>query len=111
MVWAFGGFPCGEYPDLTLAREAFVLALNDDERAMLDKGYKDPRFITPNEENSYRYKRIMARHETVNKRLRQFYILRVEFRHERQKHSMVFHAVANLTQLNIENGNPLFNII
>lgn len=112
MVWAFGGYPCGQYPDLLLAREAFVLALNDNEVAMADKGYKDPLFITPRgTQNDCRHKLIMSRHETVNKRLRQFKILKMEFRHDRQKHPLVFHAVANLTQLMIENGEPLFNVI
>lgn len=111
IVWAFGGYPCGEYPDLLLAREAFVLALNYNERAMADKGYKDPLFILPNANNGSRHKFFMCRHETVNKRLRQFNILKIDFRHDRQKHPMVFHAVANLTQLMIENGEPLFNVV
>lgn len=27
IVWAFGGYPCGEYSDLTLSREAFVFSM------------------------------------------------------------------------------------
>lgn len=111
IVWSFGGYPCGTYPDLSLAREAFVLALSDNEKAMGDKGYKDPLFVTPTHNNSVQHKRIMARHETVNKKLRQFRILKYAFRHERQTHPMVFAAVANLTQLNIENGEPLYSVL
>lgn len=111
IVWAFGGYPCGEYVDLKLAREAFALAVDDDERAMADKAYSDPLFITPNIRNSNRHKLIMSRHETVNKRLRQFLILKTEFRHDRRKHPMVFRAVANLTQLMMQNGEPLFNVV
>lgn len=112
IVWAFGGYPCGEYSDLTLAREAFVLAMNNNERAMADKGYADQTcFIQPSIQNNIKHKRIMSRHETVNKRLRQFHILKNVYRHDRQKHPMVFHAVANLTQLMISNGEPLFSAI
>lgn len=95
IVWAFGGYPCGEFPDLCLAREAFVLALNDNERAMADKVYKDPSFITPNSSNSIQHNLIMSRHETVNKRLRQFNILKIEFRYVLQKLPMIFHVIAN----------------
>lgn len=112
IVWAFGGFPCGNYTDLNLAREAFVFALDDNERALADKGYADPTcFILPNNKNNEKHKLIMSRHETVNKRLRHFKILKCEFRNDRQKHPMVFHAVINLTQLMFKTGEPLFNVI
>lgn len=111
IVWAFGGLPCGDYPDLKLARETFVFALDNNERALADKGYKDDSFfILPKNGNSEKHNLIMSRHETVNKRLRQFQILKMEFRHNRQKHPIIFHAVANLTQLMIENGEPLFSV-
>lgn len=111
MVWAFGGYPCGAYPDLTLAREAYIHSVRPGERTMADNGYKDKLFfILPNEENRTLHKLIMSRHETVNKRLRQFKILKHDFRHELEKHPLVFHAVANLTQLTLKNGQPLFSI-
>lgn len=111
IVWAFGGYPCGEFTDLKLAREAFEQAVDDNERVMADLIYLDPLFIIPNDINGDQHKRIMSRHETVNKRLRQFLILKTEFRHDRQKHPMVFRAVANLTQLKLENGEPLYGVI
>lgn len=52
----------------------------------------------------------MSRHETVNRRMKQFQALKQVFRHNITKHPMVFYAVANLTQLMIENGEPLFKI-
>ena len=46
IVWAHGGFPCGRYPDLKIAREKFVKLLHPKERAVADKGYRfDSRFI------------------------------------------------------------------
>lgn len=111
VVWKHGGYPCGTYPDLKLAREAYVDSLNSNEKTLADKGYKDTRyFILKNNENSHLHKLIMARHETVNKRIRQFFVLKYTFRHNLKKHPIVFHAVLNLTQLMIENGEPLFSI-
>lgn len=51
-----------------------------------------------------------ARHETVNRRLKQFAAVGSRFRHDVHLHSACFHAVANLTQLMIENGEELFQI-
>lgn len=109
IVWKNGGYPCGEYPDLKLAREAYVLSVNQGEKTMADKGYNDSNFfILPNEVNSRMHKRIMSRHETLNKRIRQFNILSHTYRHDIKKHPMIFHAVVNITQIKIENGEPLF---
>lgn len=111
MVWAFGGYPCGEYTDLKLSRELYVLSINHGEKTLADRGYKDDKFfILPNNQNIILHHQIMARHETVNKRLRHFQILKQTFRNDLSKHPMVFHAVANLTQLMIENGEPLFSV-
>ena len=42
IVWAYGGFPCGEWPDLKLARDLFaVLGLREGEKAIADRGYND----------------------------------------------------------------------
>lgn len=79
---------------------------------LADKGYNDSKFfILPNDENSIMHKRIMSRHETINKRIRQFKILNDVFRHDIQYHPIVFHAIINVTQLMLKNGEPLFNIV
>lgn len=57
IVWVHGGHPCGLFSDLRLAREAFVLLMNDGERALADKGYKDSAyFILPNAINTKQHK-------------------------------------------------------
>lgn len=111
IVWSFGGYPCGAYTDLKLARESYVFSVNRGEKTLADKIYKDATFfILPNDDNKDIHSRIMSRHETVNKRLRQFNILKNTFRHDISKHPIVFHSVVNLTQLIIQNGQPLFNV-
>jgi hypothetical protein len=49
IVWAHGGYLCGELPDLRLARDAFIDHLEIDEKALADKGYRDINyFVNPN---------------------------------------------------------------
>ncbi|KAI8802024.1 hypothetical protein BJ742DRAFT_912951, partial [Cladochytrium replicatum] len=105
IVWVNSGVPCGEWPDINLARFAFVDALHGNERALADKVHKDPHVIYPQVGmNGGKIKRIMARHETVDSRLKQFKILNQVFRHEVVDHPNCFKAVANIVQLNIEDG-------
>lgn len=112
IVWTNGGYPCGTYPDLKLAREAYTDSVDIGERTIADKAYRDSRyFILPNKQNKKLHKQIMARHETVNKRMKLFQILKQPFHHNLQKHPMVFRAVANLVQLKLKNGEPLFKVL
>ena len=53
---------------------------------------------------------VRTRHETVNKRFKQFGVLGQRFRHRLRKHGISFTAVANLAQLMIQNGHPHFSI-
>lgn len=55
-------------------------------------------------------KQTLSRHETANKRLKDFACLTTEFRHGVDMHCFVFDAVATICQYNITNGEPLFAI-
>ncbi len=85
------------------------------EKSVADKGYRDRRyFINPidDPDSSVLQKSIMARHETVNKRIvKQFRILSDTFRHDIDKHQICFYAVCNLTQLMLINGEPLYAVL
>ena len=110
IVWAHGGFPCGRYPDLKIAREKFVKLLHPKERAVADKGYRyDSRFICAKngQATNKRIKKILARHENVNRRIKSFDCLSGTFRHELYLHHVFFNAVVNIVQLGIENGEVL----
>lgn len=112
IVWVYGSYPCGSYSDLRLARQAYVYQVYDGERTIADRGYPDPVFfILPNKVNRAQHRVVLARHETVNKRLRQFQILSITFRHSLLKHNFVFLAVANITQLILKHEQPLFSVI
>jgi hypothetical protein len=113
IVWVNGGVPCGTWSDLKLARSAYTSAIVRGEMTIADDGYGDSNyFIHPKQfpRSSVQQKKIMARHETINRRLKQFSILTVPFRHELNKHPTCFHAVANITQMMIMNGEPLYEI-
>ena len=85
------------------------------ELTIADKGYRDDNFfiypstIYPPNRQLY-IKRILARHETVNRRLKTFTILQSVFRHPIEKHSSCFQAAANLVQIMIEQGETLFDV-
>ena len=109
MVWAHGGLPCGEWPDLWLARNAIIGELRPGEMIIADRGYNDPQYFDISD-GDQKKKEILARHETVNRRIKQFCCLNCRFRHDLYLHPRFFHAVVNLTQLMIENGEPLYHI-
>lgn len=107
-----GGKPCGQFPDLKLAREQFIHVLDLGERAIADRGYRDRTFfITPEYYPNYpNIKTILARHETVNCRLKQWKCLSNRFRHPLHRHPKCLHAIVNILQITFDNGSPLFPI-
>lgn len=113
IVWAHGGVPCGEWPDLRLARDAYTGFVKLGEKTLADKGYKDgDYFIFPTADDPYalRKKQIMARHETLNRRLKKFSVLGIRFRHSLELHPKCFHAVVNLTQVEFNCGYGLYSV-
>jgi len=53
-------------------------------------------------------RRARARHETVNKRVKQFSILTQTFRHDRSKHQAAFYLAAVIMQMMFESGERPF---
>jgi hypothetical protein len=116
IVHTNGPFPCGSWPDITIFRSCLMDKLDDGEMVEADRGYRGQ----PNkvripvdcrDENERKKKnRARARHETVNKRFKQFGILKQKFRHNLRKHQQIFRSVVVLTQLAIESGEVLFAV-
>jgi hypothetical protein len=73
-------------------------------RAIEDNNY----FVNPN--GDHIKKNILARHETVNQRVKQFYSMKNVFRQVLTLHPSFFRAVVNLTQIMIDNGEPLYEV-
>lgn len=103
IVWASGGLPCGEWPDNKIALDLYVhLPKIKNELTLADKGYRGLKnFIIGSNKSD---KRILARHESLNGRLKIFEILKGRYRHSLMKHPQVFHACINIIQISIEDG-------
>ena len=54
--------------------------------------------------------RVRAHHEMLNGQLKNWGILSQVFRHHIMMHVDVFRACAVVTQLTVENGEPLFEV-
>ena len=118
IVWAAGPFPAGMKTDWMIFKDGLKKMLQPDERVEADSGYVagDPEFcLTPKgiwhpaEKQDLR-NRLRARQETVNTRLTNFQAMSNAWRHGTTRHAMVFRAILVLVQIQIENGNPLFEI-
>ena len=116
IIWANGPYPAGRWSDIKIFRHRLKHFLRNGERVEADRGYRgEPHHISvPDDYENYEQRRvkdrIRSRHETVNKRIKQFGCLSQTYRHSLQKHQLLFKVVLVLTQLSIENGEPLFRI-
>ena len=118
IVWLNGPFKAGEFNDIMIFRQALKGMLKNGERVEADKGYlgEHAHIDVPNDmlgldpDQKRRKTIVRYRHETCNKRFKQWNCLKQVFRHQIHKHVEVFNAVAVLTQLSIENGWPLFQV-
>lgn len=117
IVWLHGPFPCGEWPDIKIFRHALIDQLSEGERVEADDGYvgESPRHIKiPDALDSKEKNRMRAtvrmRHETVNRRFKQFGALKQTFRHDLIFQSAFVRAVVVITQLAFQNGEPVFDV-
>ena len=116
LVWSHGPFPAGLYNDIKIFNLCLRHWLEPGERVEADEGYRGhaDKVKGPGNDvsskNSEMQGRVRARHETLNGRLKNWGILNQVFRHDVRLHGMVFGACAVLTQLTIENGEPLFEV-
>ena len=115
IVWTHGPFAAGAWPDINIFRAKLKRMLRPGEMVVADKGYKGEKCIrTPYKIISHTDSRAMhkalARHETVNRRLKQFGVLGKRFRHELRKHVICFNAVAVATQLSFNRGEKPYRV-
>ena len=92
--------------------------LESGERVEADDGYigeapmyvKCPKKDLVSQEMKKNKQKVRCRQETVNKRFKQFEILRSTFRHDISLHGDIFRAITVLVQLQIEDGEKLFDV-
>ena len=102
-------------PDSEIFRSGILLELEDGEMCEGDTHYKKnipERFRTwpPGSERAKMAAEVEARHETVHRRIRDFGMMQNRWRHGMERHSSAFRAAVVITQLHIENGEPLFAV-
>ncbi len=93
IVWAYGPWPCNVNRDLRIFRNGLKKVLNEDEFVVAHSSYSDERCVQPPGLNHPMHRLlavIHARHENLNKRLKQFAVLKNKFRHEVSLHSYCF---------------------
>jgi hypothetical protein len=118
LVWINGPYPAGRWNDIAIFRNALKSMLDPGERVEADDGYrgespgfvKCPQSIGQLAITESMQSLVRRRHETVNKRFKQWGILKQVFRGDISKHNQVFRFVAIVTQIAIENGEPLFGV-
>ena len=115
IVWIHGPFCPGRWNDLEIFRHSMKFHLHGGERVEADKGYVGEFPTTVKVYGSWvgsdvKRKEVGGRHETANKRLKDWSCLKKVLRHSILQHSSMFRAVAVLTQLRLESGEPLFSV-
>jgi uncharacterized protein YggL (DUF469 family) len=113
-----GPYPCGSFRDDKVFLDGLVHHLLPTEKVIADRGY---RMIgtwceCPDKFSGYvefeRMKDVVrSRHETVNSRLKQYSVLSTHFRSNTSEHWYHFHAIANIVQISLKNGHPLFQVV
>ena len=98
ICWIGGGIRAGECNDLQLAERTFVTKLLPFERVVADKIYSsNPKFIAPPLVGQHKHgailNKIMARHESVNKRMKDYESIRKRWRHSWRKHNLTVFAI------------------
>ena len=120
LVWISGPWEPGMYNDISIFRKSGIMSLLDEgERVEADDGYRGeaPDTVrcpcawgTAVEEFEQQEAIARRRHETINKRFKQFGALKQVWRHKLCNHGKAFRVAAVVTQLSIQNGEPLFSV-
>ncbi|KAJ3061317.1 hypothetical protein HDU98_002767 [Podochytrium sp. JEL0797] len=118
IVHISGGAPCGDWPDLKMVRHCFLGELDDGERVAADEGYRgDDRVMTKlpaisqaHHDHNKNLKAMGARHETVNRRLKDFRVLAGMYRGPRDYITQIFQAVAQITNVKLRR-QPLYDLL
>lgn len=120
IVWASGPHIPGMKTDITIYRESLKhILIANNEMTYADSGYQgEQKTIQEKGRGSVEERNIAtrarARHETINRRLKEWKSLSTQFRHNKgydiRNHGLVFDAVLVLTQLSVAHNKSLFEL-
>ena len=111
-----GPFPCGKYPDINIFRMGLKQKLEKaGEKAVADRGYQGEfRCRTPDDwvtlSNKNAMKTARARHEAINKWIKNFRAMSQVFRHDYKIHKEFFAVAVVVTQVEIAIHGPPWNV-
>jgi hypothetical protein len=110
-----GPFLPGEYHDLIIARGCLHYKLPRGEYYLADDGYRAQhgpsitwRQLPPHQQEFMT--RVRNRHESINRRFKEFGILGKKFDYEEELHEPVFRCIAVLVQIDILNGRNIWDV-
>jgi len=117
LVWINGPYPAGAWTDIKIFNKVLRHFLEEGERVEADNGYVGAadKIKCPNNPcNPVANEGIQSRarfcHETINGHFKTWQILKNTYRHDVSRHDKVFRAIAIITQIGIENGEPLVQV-
>ena len=119
IVYLAGPYLPGVYNDLMIFRDCGIKdEMEQREKVEADDGYKAecpaytlvPGWHNTRTDQKKMKARVRMRHEHVNKRMKNFKCLLERFRSSPSKHSCCFRAVAIVTQLSMETGEPMIDM-
>ena len=105
-----GPFKCGNHPDIQIARSLLHKKLAPGEFYIADSGYQDVHgpavCICDLKSRSEKRKAMIlrAKHETINRRYKEWKILGDIYRHSEHTHGAVFRALTAVIECDIEKG-------
>jgi hypothetical protein len=120
IVWIYGPHNGGKH-DYTILKEKPANILEEGEMVETDAGYGyhgvayvSDRIVRSRDDFASEQERmekseLRARHETCNRRFKNWGILKQQFHKNKKKHQNVFYAIAVMTQLSIDSGSVLFS--
>lgn len=116
IVHVNGPFIAGKWTDKKIVQLRLHQKLRDGEFYLADGGYINrsapviTKWTIPRRHRR-RMNAIMARHEIINRKFKNWGILEHRFRHQESAHAAVFHAIAVMTQIEIETaGMHIFDV-
>lgn len=118
IVWIHGPFAAGHWNDLKIFRKTLkkVLAKHH-EKAICDGIYRGEERraeakYDPNLTKAQRKfnKQALARHETLNQRIKKFNTMNTVWRHSHEKHRIAFTAIISLLEVDLA-FSPLFDVV
>ena len=118
ICWISGPYQPGVYNDIEIFWTSLASHLDEFERVEADDGYigeaplcvKCLACVMIPEEWKKTMKRVRARQETINRRFKQWQILKQVFRHDIRVHRDVFAAISVISQIAIQSGEALFSV-